>query len=80
VVTSPQTSHLNSCSVVMLAVPHIGGFSSSLNDRDWSQIWCQNSQFADLFPLHRTTHVAGMIHHPHLGNDILGHTAGGAHF
>jgi len=42
--------------------------SSSLRDRGRSQIWCQYRQFADLFPLHGTTLVGGMIHHPNLGN------------
>src|SRR5208282_960267 len=69
VVTSPQTSHLNSCSVVMSSVPHISRWSCSLRDRGRSQIWCQNRQFADLFPLHGTTQV-GVIHHPNLGNDF----------
>jgi len=54
----------------MRAVPYIRGLSSLLSHRGWSQIWCQNRQFADFFPLHCTTQVDGMIHHPHLGNDL----------
>lgn len=69
VVTSPQGSYLNSCRVVMRFVPYISGLWCSLHDRGRSQIWCQNRQFADQFPLAGTTQ-AGMIHHPDLGNDF----------
>src|SRR5580658_3667378 len=41
----------------------------SFRDRGWSQIWCQNREFADLFPLHRAAQV-GVIHHPNLGYDF----------
>jgi hypothetical protein len=44
-----------------------------LRDRGWSQIWCPNRQFTDLFPLHGTTHVGGVIHHPNLGKDFTDH-------
>jgi hypothetical protein len=50
-------------------VPYISGSSHLLRDRGLSQIWCQNRQFADLFPLRGTPEV-GMIHHPNLGNDF----------
>ena len=53
----------------MRSVSYTSSLSSSLHDRGWSQTWCQNRQFADLFPLRGTTQV-GMIHHPNLWNDL----------
>jgi hypothetical protein len=53
----------------MRSVPYTSGLSSSLRDRGWSQIWCQNRQFADPLPLNGT-HELGMIQHPDLGNDF----------
>jgi hypothetical protein len=50
--------------------PYISAPSSSLRDRGLWQLWCQNRQLADLFPLHGTTQVGGMILHPKLGNDF----------
>jgi len=52
-------------------LPYISGQSRSLRDRGWSQIWCQNREFANLLPLHGTMQVGGMIHHPNLGNAAL---------
>src|SRR5580698_3310157 len=60
---------MNSCRDVMAPVL-ISVFSYGLlRDRRRSQIWCQNCQFADLFPLRGATQV-GMIQHPKLGNDF----------
>src|SRR5271168_2284222 len=50
-------------------VPYISGSSRLPRDRGLSQIWCQNRQLADLFPLRGTPEV-GVIHHPNLGNDF----------
>jgi hypothetical protein len=54
----------------MPSVPYLNGGSPSLRDRRLSQIWRQNRQFTDLFPLPATTKVGGMIHHPKLWNDF----------
>jgi hypothetical protein len=45
-------------------------WSCSLRDWGLSQTWCQNREFANLFLLHGTTQVDGVIHHPDLGNDF----------
>ena len=39
-------------------------------DRGWSEIWCQNRELADLFPVRSTMEVGGVVHHPHLRNDF----------
>jgi hypothetical protein len=49
-------------------VPYINGWSTLLRGRGRSRTWRQHRQLADLLPLHRTTKVGGMTHHPKLGN------------
>src|SRR5580704_8952813 len=70
VVRSPQTSHLNSCSVVMAQFLLSQWLVTPTRDRGLGEIWCQNREFADLFPLPGTTQVGGMVHHPNLRNDF----------
>jgi hypothetical protein len=67
-VTIPQTSHLNSCRRSHGFVPYINGWSTLLRGRGRSRTWRQHRQLADLLPLHRSTKVGGMTHHPKLGN------------
>src|SRR5271166_4092907 len=72
VVTSPQTSHLNSCSFVMLGSGYQVPYQEQLllRDRGWAPIGRQHRQFADLFPLDGTTQVGRMVHHPKFRNDF----------
>src|ERR1700733_12179258 len=53
----------------MCSEPRMCSESRLLRGRGRSQIWRQNREFADLFPLHDATQV-GVIHHPNLGNDF----------
>ena len=39
-------------------------------DGSLSPTRCQNREFSDLFPIHGTTQMGGVIHHPKLGNDF----------
>ena len=69
VVADSRTSPLNPGRDVIRGVPSFGG-ECLLRDRGRSQFGCQNRQFADLFPLHGTAEVGGVIHHPNLRNDF----------
>jgi len=70
VVTSPQTSQLNSGSVVIAQFLIYHWLVTPTRDRGLSEVWCQNRELTDLFPLRGTMQVGGMVHHPDLRNDF----------
>jgi hypothetical protein len=50
---------LNSCSAVMAQFLIYQWLVTPTRDRGLSQIWCQNREFADLFPIRGTTQEGG---------------------
>ena len=79
VVTSPQTSQLNSGSVVIAQFLIYHWLVTPTRDRGLSEVWCQNRELTDLFPLRGTMQVGGMVHHPDLRNLLAKHASTDRH-